>query len=104
MATTVHLSLPTSQLRPGDIVLEFGMRVRLPEQEPRTWKGFQGRTVYAWKGQVENLDEVLAEGLVPRAFLCEDRWDGGRWVCELTGAWTVQGNDLAIYAVERAAE
>jgi hypothetical protein len=100
------LMLPTSKLRAGDVVVTYGMRVRLPA-EPRVYEnhGHEGRAVYAWDGIVENLDEVVADGFVPRSFLTEELWvDGKGWVFELTGCWVIQGNDLAIWAVERAAE
>lgn len=98
---TEMLTLSTPELRAGDVVLTHGMRVRLPA-EPRVYQN-KG-TVYAWDGTVENLDEVLEVGFVPRSFLCEERWvDGIGWVCELTGRWVIQGNELATWGVERPA-
>ena len=74
------------------------MRVRL-DSEPVIYNG--GRT-YSWKGIVENLDEVLAEGFIPRSFLGEHEWvQGEGWVFKLTGRWVIQGNELARWSVER---
>ncbi|MGN9782777.1 hypothetical protein ACTMTF_15195 [Nonomuraea sp. ZG12] len=91
--------LTTPELRAGDLVITFGMYVRLPD-EPRVYQN--NGTVYAWDGTVENLDEVLANGFVPRSFLSEERWDDAKgWVYELTGRWVIQGNELASWWVER---
>jgi hypothetical protein len=53
---------------------------------------------------VENLAEVLAEGIVPPSFLTTDRWDTelGRWVVDRRDRWVIQGNHLARWAVERS--
>ncbi|MDP9870386.1 MULTISPECIES: hypothetical protein [Streptosporangium] len=95
------LTLSTPELQAGDVVLTYGMRVRL-SPEPRI---YQNRgTVYAWNGTVENLDEVKADGFVPMSFLSEGHWvDGKGWVYEVTGRWVIQGNDLATWAVMRSA-
>lgn len=96
-----RLTVPTSKIRKDDVVLTYGMRIRIPG-ERRTRDGGHGTTVYAWSGIVENLEEVLKEGLVPRSFLCEDIWvEGKGWDCRLTGQWTIQGNDFARWTVER---
>ncbi|KAB2344852.1 hypothetical protein [Actinomadura rudentiformis] len=86
----------TPDLRGGDLVLHYGMRVRIPA-EPRTWRR-KDMTVYGWDGQIENLDEVLTAGLVPHAFLREEVWmDGEGWVCRTTDRWVIQGNELAMW-------
>jgi hypothetical protein len=95
------LNLNTTELRIGDVVHLYGMRIRLdnpPHIEQRE------RTVYAWVGDVLNPDEVIAAGVVPRSFLGDNYWiEGQGWMWFQTNKWTVQGNDLARWAVERAA-
>jgi hypothetical protein len=97
-------TLVSSQLRAGDLVLEYGMRIRL-HGEPAVYDhDSPAGPTYNWPGQVENLQEVLDAGFVPRSFLCENIWDPAKgWTLKLTGRWTVQGNDLARWRVERPA-
>ena len=98
--TTVRLNLNTHELRVGDIVHEYGMRVRLDNPPIVTQRE---RTVYAWGGDVLNPDEVIAAGVVPRSFLGDHYWiDGTGWQWFQTNKWTVQGNDLARWSVERS--
>lgn len=95
----VWLTLNTHELAVGDIVHLFGMRIHL-SREPRIEQ--RERLVYAWDGDVLNADETIAYGMVPKAFLGEHRWhDDQGWVWEQTNRWTVQGNELALWAVER---
>ncbi|MET9861994.1 hypothetical protein ABZY93_22285 [Streptomyces smyrnaeus] len=99
----VTLRVDTSRLKVGDVVLEHGMRVKL-DQEPRVYEGagHEGRTVYAFDGLVENIDEVREQELVPIHFLYPDVFRGGwckDWDAE--PRWTVQGNDLATWVIER---
>lgn len=94
-----RLRVTTDQLREGDIVREYGMRVRLDELTTFT---NQGRTVYSWRGTVLNLDEVLAEGRVSARFLAEHDWVPGKgWVKVRNDAWTIQGNAQVSWYVER---
>lgn len=98
-APAVRLNLNTHELRVGDIVHEYGMRIRL-DNPPTITK--RERTVYAWVGDILNLDEVIAAGVVPKAFLGDSEWvDGEGWVWKQHNRWTVQGNDLATWLVER---
>lgn len=93
------LRLNTHDLRLGDVVHLYGMKVRLdnpPVIEQRE------RTVYAWTGDVLNPDEVIAAGLVPRSWLGDWYYIAGTgWEWFQTNRWTVQGNDLARWTVER---
>jgi hypothetical protein len=103
-----RLFLDTSGLRPGDVVCTHGIRALL-EGEPNTFpSGNSGtvRTVYAWKARVLNVDDVKAEGRVPLGWLYPDVWGKGEhggwgkdW--EAVPTWTIQGNDLAWWSVER---
>jgi hypothetical protein len=80
-----RLTLTTPELRAGDIVVTHGMRVRLDTLV--TYPSGHGQTVYAWHGTVTNPEDVRREDLVPLSW-----WRDG---------WTVQGNDLARWSVER---
>lgn len=79
----------TDQLRTGDLVLNYGMRIRLTAREVyQSWSsprwGEDGSTVYRFDGHVENADEIHALG--------RDHVTSGL----LRGSyWAVQGNDLA---------
>ena len=93
------LNLNTHQLRVGDVVHLYGMRIRLYIAPQITQRE---RTVYAWDGDVLNPDEVIAAGVVPRSFLGDHYWiEGSGWQWFQTNKWTVQGNDIARWAVER---
>ncbi|GAA4626929.1 hypothetical protein GCM10023196_037170 [Actinoallomurus vinaceus] len=93
-------SVPTSQLQAGDIVLEHGMRVRLGG-EP-TVRKTPDLTVYCWRGTVENVEEVLAAGVIREADLSENVWvEGAGWERKLTGRWWIQGNDRVGWSVLR---
>lgn len=89
------MTLKSSELRKGDIVLEYGMHVRL-DTALRTYT----EDVFAWDGTVVNLAEVLADGFVPPSFLRE--WRNGQLF--RTNRWVVQGNDLATWRVQRAVD
>jgi len=87
----------TGQLRAGDVVLTHGMRVRIDEIDP-----YQSRHGDAWScpGTVLNLAEVLAQKIVPPAFLTtEKREDGRGWVTGRRDYWAIQRNELARWTV-----
>jgi hypothetical protein len=103
-ATTTTLTLATPDLRLGDLVVLYGMRIRL-DTEPKITPNRDGGPTYAWVGTVENLQEVLDAGFIPGSFLHENVWvDDEGWTMQLTGRWNVQGNVLATWTVERAGE
>ncbi|MFF1636004.1 hypothetical protein, partial [Leifsonia sp. NPDC058248] len=66
-ASIVRLSLDTSELRSGDIICTWGMRV-LIEGEPQTYPSGRGQTVYYCQGTVTNLAEVWEEVFIPRSY------------------------------------
>jgi hypothetical protein len=92
----------TSQLRPGDVVLEHGMRIRIDEVREYRPDGSSGAD-RAWScpGTVLNLADVLEQHVIPRSFLETYGYDEGKgWIVEREDAWTVQGNTLATWTVE----
>jgi hypothetical protein len=95
--------IPTSQIRVGDVVRAYGMRVRIDTIREYAPEGSSGSDV-AWscQGTVLNLDEVRAAQLVPMGWLTRDKWvEGQGWAACRDDAWTVQGNDLATWDIER---
>jgi hypothetical protein len=108
---TETLYLDTSQLKAGDVILNYGMRILLRgsanEYPSRNRAG--ATTVYHWADAlVTNLEEVKAEGRVPIGWLYPDKWGLGErggwgkdWGAEPT--WAIQGNELARWSVEREA-
>lgn len=72
--------LNTSQLRAGDRITMHGATI-LVEDEPNTYIGYGGCTVYSWP----NLPIIKGE------------IDMFPWM----RTWTIQGNDLANWVVER---
>lgn len=72
--------LNTSQLRAGDRITMHGATVLL-QGEPIVYSGYGGRTAYSWR------EMPIVEGSIdtfPRL-----------------KTWTIQGNDLANWIVER---
>jgi hypothetical protein len=90
----------SSELRPGDVVGAWGMRVKLNEvsstEDYQNAEGLrrEGKDprVFWSVGTVLNLEEVLNHGLVPRGWMGTDK-DGNP-------TWQIQGNDRATWNVE----
>lgn len=98
MSATTETIKSTDELVQGDIVLTYGMRVRL---DSLSTQKLTDRTVYSWTGTVLNLDEVQAEGRVPMSFLRTQKWDDAQgWVTDRIDEWTVQGNEWVKWAVQ----
>ena len=91
----------TGQLRVGDVVLTHGMRVRI-DAVNQYGGGHGGAPAWSCPGTVLSLAEVLAAKIIPAHFLTTEKWEDGRgWVTDRNDHWTIQGNDLARWAVER---
>jgi hypothetical protein len=92
----------TGELRPGDIVREHGMRVRIDSVREYKPDGSSGaERAWSCPGTVLNVDEVLAAHSVPRSFLETYGYrEGAGWQTERRDAWTVQGNHRARWVVE----
>lgn len=85
MGTTETARFTTMELREGDIVRHHGMRLQLEGR--REVERPAGVAAVVFTGRILNLAEVHEAGVVPRS-----------WIAD--GTWAVQGNDLAIWAVE----
>lgn len=82
----------TFELVTGDIVLNAGMIIKLGEKHEVANHDGRGSVVW-FDGTVTNLEQVREDGLVPMSWLCDGE---GR-----NDQWTVQGNELAAWVVER---
>jgi hypothetical protein len=103
------LNLNTSELRAGDVILNYGMRILLRgeanEYPSRNRAG--ATTVYHWADAlVTNVEDVKAEAFVPLGWLYPNKWGLGEkggwgkdWNADPT--WPIQGNELARWCVER---
>lgn len=103
---TTLLTLKTSELRQGDIVLCHGLRclidreINISKSHEEAWKNGTRYTV----ALVLNRDEVPNER-VPVCWTADWKRDGKYEPLPHDGEhrWTIQGNDLARWTVERAA-
>jgi hypothetical protein len=99
---TVRLTVTTHDLRPGDVVLTHGMRVEIPADGmtvANTGPDNYAPTLWA-SGRVLNPDDVARDRIVPVAWLYDDHRGGQR----SEPRWTIQGNGLARWYVERGAD
>lgn len=96
------LTLTTPELRRGDIVCEHGMRV-LIDGDPQLSKSHPGNSTFYHRGLILNPDEVREAGFVPWGWLFDNSYDYENrcWVKTGEPRWTIQGNELARWAVER---
>jgi hypothetical protein len=100
---TPTVSVDTSQIRVGDLVLNYGMRIRIDEIQVHEDETSYGGKVYRCLGTVLNVEEAIEKYDIPRSFMFNEI----RHVyCTLhPGAredfWNVQGNDLATWTVLR---
>ena len=90
--TTRTESVNTVQLQTGDIIRTHGLRVQAGEHH--TWQADNGRTVHVFQGTILNPEYLQT--------------DTGRYlfggIIPLDGSdlgWTIQGNELAYWTVER---
>jgi len=86
----------TTELQTGDIIQNHGMIIKLGAR--KTYKGISGidptqpaLDVVRFEGEILNVEEVNAEGLVPFSWRCDKN--------RLGNEWAVQGNILAIWKV-----
>jgi hypothetical protein len=100
-ATQTTKTVKTGEIKVGDIVLAYGMRVRIDaikrHEDPSSYEG----QFWSTDGTVLNLDEVREAQIVPMSWLTTEKWVEGRgWTVDRRDFWNVQGNDLATWAVE----
>ena len=96
--TALREVVPTSELREGDVVFNHGMRLRLGPVH--VYDEFPRLPVYASVAVVENEEEAVAQGTVPRSWMHRDVFVNGRWTRSPEATWTVQGNELARWTRE----
>lgn len=105
LTTRTVEQVDTSQIREGDIVLDYGLVALVgPVRIYGTEYGYpEGEPVYAWPGRVLNADE-LCDREHPAYNAYAARHLRGIW-CEDAGGvrdcWTIQGNALASWTVVR---
>lgn len=91
----------SSELKTGDVVVTYGMRVRLGERREHTDPNTYGGRYHSFDGTVLNLADVAEMGIVPLGWLRTQKWvEGQGWVIDREDQWTIQGNDLVTWAVE----
>lgn len=73
----------TDQLHAGELVLHYGMRIRLGERHEYVGDG--GGLAWWYPGTVENMSEVYRSDHATAGLLKAD------------GKWTIQGNVLATW-------
>jgi len=92
-ARTVTLTgVKSSDLRAGDVVCAHGVRVLIPQPTTHeAWtdpeRTMQGRTIYYAVGTILNRDDL--------------RDDVSRYLGPTRMEWTIQGNDLTTWTVDR---
>lgn len=85
----------TTELKTGDIIKHHGMIIKLGER--RTYKGINidnsqaTPEVVRFAGEILNVEEVNADGVVPFSWRCETN--------KLGNEWAVQGNMFATWNV-----
>lgn len=98
---TKTILTPASKLQINDIVWSNGMRIQLlTKTEHPSRDGLL--PAYSHVGQILNVEEVNAAGLVPKSWRVETRpqFIGTPSYSELPDRWDIQSNDLMEWAVE----
>jgi hypothetical protein len=93
----------TSQIQIGDLVFNFGMRIRIDEIEVHEDETSHGGKVYCCLGTVLNVQEAIEQHDIPRSFMFNEarHVHGPRHPDAREDYWNVQGNDLARWTVVR---
>jgi hypothetical protein len=103
MADHPTTTVVTGEIRVGDLVLNYGMRIRIDEIQVHDDATSHGGKVYCCLGTVLNRDEAIEVHDIPRSFM----YDNERFVHGpghgREDFWNVQGNDLATWTVVRGA-
>src|SRR5580692_4058342 len=94
-------NVKTSEIRVGDIVLNYGMRIRIDEIRVIDDSTSHGGKVYCCLGTILNKDEAIEVHDIPRSFMFDNERDLHGPGHGREDFWNVQGNDLATWTVER---
>jgi hypothetical protein len=99
--TTIQVD--TSQIRVGDLVLNYGMRIRIDEIQVHDDETSHGGKVYCCLGTVLNVEEAIEKYDIPRSFMFNEirHVYGPDHPGTREDFWNVQGNDLARWNVLR---
>lgn len=101
---TTYKRLNTYELKPGMVVLEFGMRVLIDgepyecHQSPSDIREGVHKGIGFRNCTILNNDDEFTYKLVPLSWRRELLSNG--YYGERTDCWTIQGNDLAHWIVE----
>ena len=83
----------TTELKTGDIIQHYGMVIKLGERKAYKAIDIDGSqaniTVVRFSGEILNVEEVNADGVVPFSWRCENN--------KLGNEWSVQGNQFATW-------
>ena len=84
----------TTELQNGDVVWNHGMQILISNRQSATYNDQENvtRTIVWFTGEILNVEEVNAEGFIPFSWRCDKN--------KLGNEWTIQGNELARWAVE----
>ena len=96
-------TVDTSEIRVGDLVLNYGMRIRIDEIQVHDDSTSHGGIVYCCYGMVLNVREAIDVYDIPRSFMFNEirHVHGAGHPGAREDFWNVQGNDLARWTVER---
>jgi hypothetical protein len=103
--TTPTIVVDTSQIGVGDIVLNYGMRIRIDEIQVHEDETSHGGFVYCCLGTVLNVEDAVTIHDIPRSFMFNEtrHVHGPDHPDAREDFWNVQGNDLARWTVVRGA-
>jgi hypothetical protein len=96
-------NVKTSEIRVGDVVLNYGMRIRIDEIKVVPDASTYGGEFRCCLGTVLNKQEAIEVHDIPRGFMFNEARHvyGPDHPDAREDYWNVQGNDLATWTVER---
>ena len=101
------MSVKSSELQVGDIVLNHGMRIRIDEVNEIEDASTYGGRFHCNPGTVLNVQEAVEVYDIPRSFLYNEARHsslGASHPDAREDYWVTQGNDLATWTIESREE